>query len=256
MIGCALILTMTLMLTCGFIYAYSYALSDPAFRVRDIVVRGCLEVTEQEVITGASLLPGQNLFSVSLKKVAHRIEKNPWIKEVRVGRELPDRLVMEVQERVPLALVEKNHRFRLVDRDGVVFKDLDRGDNYDLPILTGCHKEEILRSDLFRNTLGLLMYLSDTKQNIMKYDSVSELNLDEVFGLSVITNTGFYLTMGFDDYQEKLRLLPSILEGMKKRNMSMGLLHIDLRDPAKITVRDGIRMTPSKTSGAGRGYRL
>ena len=256
MMCCVLILSATLMLTFGFIYGYSYILSDPAFRVRDVAVRGCREVTEQEVIAGASLSPGQNLFSISLKKVAHRIEKNPWIKEVRVGRELPDRLIMEVQERLPLALIEKNHRFKIVDRDGVIFKELSRNDNYDLPILTGCYKDETVQSDLFRKALAFLMYLSDTKQSVIGYDNVSELNLNEIFGLSVITDTGLCLAMGFDDYQNKLRFLPSVLEGLRKRNVSMGFLHIDLRDPAKITVRDGIRMAPAKTSNAGKKYTL
>ena len=257
MIGCILILTTTLMLTFCFIYAYSYVLSDPAFRVHDMVVRGCREVTEQEVIAGAALAPGQNLFSISLQKVAHRIEKNPWVKEVRIGRELPNRLVMEVQERVPLALVEKNHRFKIVDRDGIIFKDLGRNDNSDLPILTGCYKDEVVvQSDLFGKTLALLTYLSDTKHNVIGYDNISELNLDEIFGLSIITNTGFCLAMGFDDYQNKLRFLPSVLEGLRKRSVSMGLLHIDLRDPAKVTVRDGIRMTPLKTNSVRKEYRL
>jgi cell division protein FtsQ len=254
--ACVLILTAVLTMTFGFIYAYSCVLSDPAFRLRDMVVHGCREITEQEVIAGASLVPGQNLFSVSLKKVAHRIEKNPWIKEVRVGRELPDRLVMEVQERVPLALVEKEKRFRIVDRDGIVFKELDSRDNHDLPILTGCYKDGILQGDLFRKALGLLTHLSDAKESIIGYNNISELNLDEIFGLSVITNTGFCLAMGFDDYQNKLRFLPAILESLQKRNVNMRLLHIDLRDPAKITVRDGIRTAPLKTGGTGKEYRL
>lgn len=256
MMGCVLILTATLTLTFGFIYAYSYVLSDPAFRLRDVVVRGCREVTEQEVIAVASLSPGQNLFSISLKKIAHRIERNPWIKEVRVGRELPDRLIMEIEERIPLALVERNNRFKIVDQDGVLFKDLGRKDNFDLPILTGCNNDERIQSDLFKKTLALLMYFSDAKQGVIAYDNISELNLDEIFGLSLITNTGFCLAMGFDDYQNKLRFLPPVLEGLRKRKVNMGLLHIDLRDPGKITVRDGVRMAPLKADSAGKGYRL
>jgi len=256
LMACTLIMTAALTLTFGFIYVYSYVLSAPTFSVREIEVRGSREVTEQEVIARASLSPGQNLFSINLQKVAYRVEENPWIKDVRVGRELPNRLIMEIEERVPLALVEKNHRFMLVDREGVIFKDLERDDNSDLPILTGCYKDDALQNDLLKKALTLLIYLSDTKQNMLEYDDISEVNLDEIFGLSVITSTGVCLALGFDDYPNKLRFLPSVMEGLKKRNVNMGLLHIDLRDPAKITVRDGIRATPLKTDGAGKGYRL
>jgi len=253
--ACTLIISATLLLTGSLIYGYSYLLSDPYFQIRETVVRGCREVTEQEVLTLASLYPAQNLFTVSTEKIARRIESNPWIKKAHVGRELPDRLIMEVRERVPLALVEKKQSLQIVDREGVIFKNLGQDDSPDLPILTGCYKNGMLQTKLFKKSLELLTYLSDTKQAPISCENLSEIHLDEIFGLSLITDSGLCLVLGFDDYVNKLRSLPAVLEGLEKKNIDMALLHIDLRDPAKITVQSKAKSVPPRTPAEGKEYR-
>ena len=252
---CTLILGTVLLLTSTLIYLYSYLLSDPYFQIRETVVRGCREVTEREVLILASLYPGQNLFSVRTEKIARRIEGSPWIQEAHVGRELPDRLIMEIRERVPLALVEKKQLLQIVDRNGTIFKKLGREDNPDLPVLTGCYKDGILQEKLFKKSLELLTYLSDTKQAPISCENLSEIHSDEIFGLSLITDTGMCLVLGFDDYVNKLRALPAVLEGLEKKNVDMALLHIDLRDPAKITVQSKVKNVPPKTPSEGKEYR-
>jgi cell division protein FtsQ len=252
---CTLIVLATLLLSATLIYLYSYVLSDPYFRIQETVVRGCREVTEQEVLVLASLHPDQNLFSVNSKKIARRIESNPWVKKAHVGRELPDRLIMEVHERIPLALVEQRQQFRIVDREGVIFKKLGQEDTLDLPILTGCYKNGVLQVKLLKKSLELLTYLSDTKQAPVSFENLSEVHLDEIFGLSLITDTGLCLVLGFDDYVNKLSALPAVLNGLEKKNIDMALLHIDLRDPAKITVQSKAKSAPPKTTIEGKEYR-
>ena len=253
--ACGLIVLATLLVTSTLIFIYSYILSDPHFRIRETVVRGCREVTEQEVLTLAALRPDQNLFSVSLDKIARRIESNPWIKKAHVGRELPDRLIMEVRERTPLALVEKKQGFQIVDREGIIFKGLDQNDSLDLPVLTGCYKNGALQTKLLKKSLELLTYLSDTKQAPIAYQNLSEVHLDEIFGLSLITDTGLCLILGVDDYVNKLQALPAVLKGLEKKNIEMALLHIDLRDPTKITVQSKVKNVPPKTTVDGKEYR-
>jgi cell division protein FtsQ len=251
----ALIILATLLVTSTLIFLYNYILSDPYFRIQETVVRGCQEVTEQEVLTLASLHPHQNLFSVNPEKIARRIERNPWVKKANVGRELPDRLIMEVHERIPLALVEKQQSFQIVDREGIIFKRLAPDDSLDLPVLTGCYKNGILQTKLLKKSLELLTYLSDTKQAPVLFENLSEVHLDEIFGLSLITDTGLCLVLGVDDYVNKLNALPAVLKGLEKKNIDMALLHIDLRDTAKITVQSKAKSVPPKTTVPGKEYR-
>ena len=87
------------------------------------------------------------------------------------------------------------------------------------------------------------------------FANISEVHLDEIFGLSLITDTGLCLVLGVDDYVNKLNALPAVLKGLEKKNIDMALLHIDLRDPAKITVQSKAKNIPPKTSVPGAEYR-
>jgi cell division protein FtsQ len=252
---CTLIVTAAILMTSGLIYGYTYILSDPYFQIRETVIRGCREVTEKEVLALASLHPQQNIFSVRTDKLARQIERNPWIKDAYVGRELPDRLIMEIRERIPLALVEKKQSIFIVDREGVIFKVLGHNDNLDLPVITGYEKNGTKLTKLMKKSLELLTHLSDTKQAPITYQNLSEVHLDEIFGLSLVTDTGLCLVLGFDDFGNKLRALPAVMEGLSKKNIDMALLHIDLRDPAKITVQSKAKTVPPQPPVIGKEYR-
>ena len=61
----------------------------------------------------------------------------PWIKTVRVERRLPNTILINLSERAPTAIWQKNGRLKLIDSDGAVI----RADTIDpfryLPIVIG-----------------------------------------------------------------------------------------------------------------------
>jgi len=68
------------------------------------------------------------------------------------------------------------------------------------------------------------------------FDNVSEIQGNEVSGLSVFTDNGLCLVLGIDDYRTKLRRLSPILEDLERRQLKEGFLNIDLRNPLKVNV--------------------
>jgi cell division protein FtsQ len=218
-----------------FIYAYNYLLSCSYFEIKETSVRGLKELTEKDILALAALKPQQNLLAVNTDLLARRISANPWVKNIYVGRELPDRLVLEVRERMPLALVKRASNFYLMDSEGNIFKKLGKGDEVDLPILTGFHGEEKEKSKLLLGTFDLLKRISASgRYNYL--GSISEIHVDDVFGLSLLTDTGLYLKMGRDDYENKLKQLNVVMIDLEKRGLGKGYLCVDLSDVAKITI--------------------
>jgi cell division protein FtsQ len=237
-----------------FIYAYSYLLSSPYFEIKETSVRGLKELTEKDILMQAALQPRQNLLALNSGALASRISANPWVKNIYVGRELPNRLVLEVRERTPLALVKQASNFYLMDSEGFVFKKLGKGDEVDLPILTGFNSEEKEKSKLLLTTLNLLKRLSASgRYNYL--GSISEVHMDDVFGLSLLTDSGLYLKLGKDDYENKLKQLNVVMADLDKRGLGKGYICVDLCDITKITISRKSasgRMEPGKK---GRQYR-
>jgi cell division protein FtsQ len=213
LLGAALLCTL-------FIYTYNLLISRPYFQIKQISVRGLRELTEKDVLASAGIKPAQNLLAINTDAVIRRVSANQWVENVSIGRELPDKLVLEVKERTPLALIKKGNDFCLMDAEGFVFKKLGKSDEVDLPVITGNDEKGEIKS-------GGYAYLG----------TISEVHIDNVFGLSLVSNTGLYLKLGTTGFENKLKQLKLVLADLENRGLKNGYLCIDLSDESKVTVQ-------------------
>ena len=248
------LLLSAVVLCCLFIYAYGYLLSTPYFEIKEISVRGLKELTEQDVLTQAAMTPRQNLLSVNVDALAGRISANPWVKNIHVGRELPNRIVLAIKERNPVALVKQSNGLYLMDNEGNVFKKLDKNDEVDLPILTGVDIKEKEKSRLLLSTLILLQTMSAS--NRYSYlGTIAEVNVKDVVGVSLLTDTGLYLKLGTDNYEKKLNTLSVVMADLEKRGMRKGYLFVDICDATKITIQYRNVSERPEQENKGKEYR-
>ena len=118
--------------------------ASPAFRLRDggVTVRGA-EFTGEAAVLAAIGLDGDarpNLFALDTSRLAANLLALPAVDadrsdaaSVRVA--LPDRLVVDVQERVPILVWQAGERRLLVDVHGVVVAELPSGATSELPVV-------------------------------------------------------------------------------------------------------------------------
>jgi cell division protein FtsQ len=118
--------------------AWSWMRTTSRFAARDVVVTGTTRLSPSDVMRRARVQPGTNLFALSLARVERALAASPWIEEVRVRRDLPDRLIVEVREKQPAALVLAEAPY-VADREGRPFKRarLESGEADGLPVVTG-----------------------------------------------------------------------------------------------------------------------
>jgi cell division protein FtsQ len=97
-----------------------FALVKIEAKTDGVLPRDMLAEWAQET-QGVSIL-GRNLFTLSLESLRHNIEKNPIIREATVRRSLPDTLVIDVSERIPIARLGQTDGGRnwLVDAEGII----------------------------------------------------------------------------------------------------------------------------------------
>jgi len=242
-------------LSCSFIYVYSYLLSSPYFEIKETSVRGLKELTEKDILTLAQIKPAQNLLAVNTGAITSKVSENPWVRNIYVGRELPNRLVLELQERNPVALLKKADNFYLVDTEGTVFKKLSKNDEVDLPILTGFDQDSKTKFRQFSRALILLKTLSNSRQ-YSYLGSIAEVSMDEIYGLSVITDKGFYLKLGLEGFENKLKNLKIVMVDLEKKGLKKSYLCFDLCDESKITVQRKNTVVRTQPDEKGKRYRI
>ena len=83
----------------------------------------------------------------------------------------------------------------------------------------------------------------------------AEINGNERYGISVFTNTGLCLFLGFDNYENKFKRLSPVLADLERRNIKTGHLYIDLSDPVKITVQQRGVLPPATAANTKKGFK-
>jgi cell division protein FtsQ len=123
----------------------TFVLCSPRFELRsadDIQMVSNQFVSREEVAAALGLPlhagqgPGLKALAISLEAERKRVEAIPWVQSAVLTRAFPNRLVVHVVERTPVAFVNFGGRVGLVDNEGVL---LDKPESafFDFPVLTG-----------------------------------------------------------------------------------------------------------------------
>ena len=108
------------------------------FGIRDIRFEGARHFSWQKLRTFMLETYSGNILRVDLEQLKDLVESESWVRTATVRRQLPGRLIVIVQERIPVAVAAIDQDLYIVDEEGVV---LDRYGSSDLkldgPILKG-----------------------------------------------------------------------------------------------------------------------
>jgi cell division protein FtsQ len=94
--------------------------------VEGVEVEGTGLLSDAQVRQAAAVPPGEALARVDLDRVRSRVEALAAVRSADVSRQWPDQVLIEVEERVAVAVVEIGGRLQGMDADGVVFRDYAR----------------------------------------------------------------------------------------------------------------------------------
>jgi cell division protein FtsQ len=97
---------------------YDSGLAD----VEGVSVTGLAAVPEPDVLTAAAVVPGGPLAAVDTAGIARRVVGLPGVAAVQVSRQWPHTVLVEVTERVPVALTSTPQGLSVVDTTGVVYR--------------------------------------------------------------------------------------------------------------------------------------
>lgn len=224
-------------------YAAYYEANDPRFALTSVTVHGAAHTGAADVAGAAGLQTGQNVWLVNAGDAERRIEALPWVESARVARTWPNRLAIQVVERVPVARVaaaeggnaeERVPQAALIDATQRVLAIV--------PI-----DETAARLPLFRVSpspdlrAGMELAGSDVEQ---AYDAlvqlralglrISEVNIAPTTGIAVTCDGGLHVIFGSsDDIAAKVGLYKAI---QPKIAAPENVVYVDLRSVRAPTV--------------------
>ncbi|RAX46679.1 peptidase S33 [Arthrobacter sp. AQ5-06] len=173
-----------LALVCALLAA---AIFSPVLAVGTVWVSGTRLVTQDQVQAALEPLKGTPLPQISDEEVSRLLAPLVQIKSVSTQARPPSGLVVQVLERVPVALVKQGEQYQLVDVDGVVLASPADPAAIALPVIDG--GAGTIGKDLFQATaavLGALPLDVLSKLSNASAQSVDAVELKLVDGQTVI----------------------------------------------------------------------
>ena len=220
---------------------YLYISKSDYFAVQKVVISGINHIDREEIIRAAVLDQPANILTFDVEEATREISALPWLAEVKVARQMPDTVTIDVTEHNPRLLVNLGRLYYMNDK-GEPFKELAPGENPDLPIVTGFNEDDMLSPGPgVRAALEEVFWLADAlsqRNDEFSINNISEINYDMVRGLTLFTrNSGLEVKIGFGAYEEKFRRLGRVMAHLKIRGKLDGLVYLNLEASPRVTVR-------------------
>jgi hypothetical protein len=115
--------------------------ASPLFVLQEVTVEASGRPSPGEIRSMSGVRPGMNLLSLDTEDVSRGLETHRWIQHATVVKRLPDRILIKVQEKRPVAVVEIQGDLYYIDREGTVLDGIRPGEPLDFPMITGLEKD-------------------------------------------------------------------------------------------------------------------
>jgi len=185
-------------------------LASPIFAVRNIEVDGATYTDPVLLESVRDSLRGASVFTADLDGAKRRLEGDPWVQRARLEWYLPDRVVIEIDEREPVAwFVGVDNRARVLDFEGRVLDVLDGQPTQLLKI-------EGVGPNLPAGTVPTPVYQAAAQLAISLPDDirreVRHLSVNGPEALGFVMKTGTVVNLGAPiDVRNKLTIVATIL---------------------------------------------
>ncbi len=206
------------------------------FQISGVDMKGVRQLGNAELKDIAGVFTGRNIFRVNLEDGARRARENPWVKEVRIHRSLPNRISMTFVERAPCAILDTGSGRYVMDGEGVVIARMtkDDGSAWPLPVVEvkdyRAKSGEPVSTEGMQEALTLLSEIS-ARGGWKLADITVKANSPET--LSVVY-ADHEFKIGCGNYGEKLRRLSEVLADVKQRGLDIA--YVDLRPERQAAV--------------------
>lgn len=164
-----------------------------------------------------------NILKLGLADLRKYLEAFPRVRKVRIRRRLPGTIFIEVDRRIPMALIPNGTSILGCDKERIF--EIVSSSKYDLPFITGLTKIE---EDGIKEARRIILRMRDTIPSLVPM--ISEINVTDAQNLSAYTMKNIQIYFGdIDRYDLDQRLvkLKGVLDYIERVHLPVE--YIDLR---------------------------
>ena len=224
--------------------SFKWASFSKNIKISSIKITGNELVPVEEYRNLIESFNGASTFSVDLRKISSILENCSHVKSARVSHTFPNGLLVEINERKPIAMVNATPPLFL-DRQGFLFPLRGSFSDYSLPVLSHFLATENSYHNINKNhsksmiaAKQILHFLADKHPPL--FDNISELRLNHQEDFEIILiEQPTKVILGKNQLAKKLSVLMKFIEQLQlhRKNIT-DYKKLDLRFDNQVVARE------------------
>ncbi|GAB6137096.1 cell division protein FtsQ/DivIB [Halanaerobaculum tunisiense] len=197
------------------------------FQIEEVKIQGNELLTDKYLLNFSKLNQKDNLFAIDQEKIEEKITELSQIKSATVRRDFPNQVVVQIKERMPLAVIPFQSSYQVIDAAGWILQVTNNLSSWQLPLLTGFaidNQEE--KNQLTAELEVAINYLSKLPKNVLA--GISEVHLTDQQKIRLFLHQDATVKLGSDfDIKRKAQVFTSIYQDLQQKDLDIE--YIDLR---------------------------
>lgn len=169
----------------------AFALTSPIFNIQEIQVTQNNRVSAETITSLSGLNSDMNIFRFFSSNIEKQIKENPYVEDVKIKRILPNKIQIEVTERIPKFCVQVLNSLAYINSQGYILEIAQN--ELALPIITGIQTVEENIKEGYRLEEEDLIRLGDVLK-IMGAAKENELHT-KVTSIDITKKNDYKITM-------------------------------------------------------------
>jgi len=225
----------------GFHRLEQFLISDPRFALDGpdgsretptLQIVGVSHASERDIQNVFADDTGRSVYLLPLADRRASMRSVGWVKDASITRLWPNRVVVHIDERQPVAFLSlSSSRFALIDEDGVILPQA-KG-KFELPVLSGVHTNDPV-ADRRDRVHRMLRLLNDLGDGAAKLSEIDVTDRDDVKVMQPYE--GRVITLLLGDHNFALRYQNFVTHYGEIKQRLPGAATLDLRLEDRITV--------------------
>jgi len=154
------------------------------FQITAVKIKGNRMTSKEQISALSRVDIHTNLLTVNVNQVESLLESHPWIARADVVRDWPNRLLIILQEKNPVALLNRETGLFYLDSRGGIIAAVNPSQELDFPVITGLEKFQFnsVTSENIPEPLQdvyALLKLANRNNPILPEQNISEIHLAE-----------------------------------------------------------------------------
>lgn len=236
--------------------ARAKVLGSSVFRLDSVSMKGNKYLLDSQILRIARVEKGTCGFSYDADVIRARLEKHPRIKSASVKKLLWKKMYIDVEERIPFALLRAQKLLEM-DQNGVVFEPVNPAMLPDVPVITGLPTKGVcpgdtLKGERVEQVIALLEKLCDPEVNI--YCHVSEVNVGKDGSIVIVgADTGLPVILGSEQVsKKKLQALKVAMADMQRKKLLPASVDLRFEGQVVVTILEQPASNESDKGGTSR----